>query len=121
MLHVLKSALKEDTNLKTLINERDKDLRKCRETKKEVNCSRYKRLRKQTESIYHRNLINENCLNPNKFRATIKYVFPSKSSNINPTLRPITNTKTNSNISRLLQQRRERPKENCVAKTRNYL
>ena len=121
MLHVLKKALKEDTNLKTLMDERDKDLRKCRETKKEVNCSRYKRLRKQTKSIYHRNLINENCLNPNKFWATIKHVFPSKSSNINPTLRPITNTKTNSNISRLLQERRERPKEKCVANTRNYL
>ena len=75
--------------IKRVMNDRDKALRKSRKTKSENDCSRYKRLRnrcnnmlKEAKSRYQRNLLNENSLKPDKFWKIIKEVFPSKCKRI---------------------------------------
>ena len=56
------------------MNERDQVLKKTRKTKSENDCSRYKTLTNQCNSLlkksrsqYNKNVIEENSLNPKKF------------------------------------------------------
>eukprot|EP00794_Sanderia_malayensis_P006428 gene6428-7159_t len=71
--------------IKSLMNTRDKILRKARNTKEESDWSLYERLKnscnnkiKQAKQKYHRDLLIENSRNPNKSWKCIKEIFPSK-------------------------------------------
>eukprot|EP00794_Sanderia_malayensis_P021363 gene21363-23443_t len=71
--------------IKSLMNTRDKILRKARNTKEESDWSLYKRLKnscnnkiKQAKQKYHKDLLIENSRNPNKFWKCIKEIFPTK-------------------------------------------
>ena len=70
---------------KTLMNSRDKILRKVRRTNKGCDRSCYKRLKnscnnkiKQAKQNHHKNLLLENCKNSKKFWKCIKDIFPTK-------------------------------------------
>lgn len=72
-------------DVKKLLNDRDKLLRKARRTKNENDWASYKRLRnlctnrvKRAKSHYYRSLLNENTANPRKFWSTIKTIFPTQ-------------------------------------------
>ena len=71
--------------MKTLMNSRDKILRKARKSKRECDWSSYRRLRnscnnkiKQAKQNYYKNLLLENCKKPQKFWKYIKDIFPIK-------------------------------------------
>ena len=68
------------------MNERDKCLRKCRNTTHEVDISSYKRKRnevntawRKAESTYFKNLLNENKKLPRVFWKTLKKIYLVKS------------------------------------------
>ena len=71
--------------IKTIMDTRDKILRKARKTNKECDWSNYKRLKnkcnnkvKQGKQKYHKDLLTENSRNPAKFWQCIKEIFPTK-------------------------------------------
>ena len=71
--------------VKTIMNTRDKILRKARKSNKECDWSMYKRLRnmcnnkvKQAKQKYHKDLLMENRKHPAKFWQCIKQIFPAK-------------------------------------------
>ena len=76
-----------NTEVKKLMNNRDKLLRKLRKTKVEVDISQYKRKRnevniaiRKVKSTYHKNTLKENSKNPRKFWKAIKSIYPTKAS-----------------------------------------
>ena len=73
------------SDVKVMMNERDKLLRKSRRTSSEVHISAYKRKRNEVnkaiqraKSIYNRNLLRENSNDPKKFWKTLKSIYPTK-------------------------------------------
>ena len=75
------------SDVKKLMNDRDKLLRKSRISKAELDISKYKRKRNKANiairtarSSYHQNLLKENSSNPNQFWKTIKPIYPAKAS-----------------------------------------
>ena len=73
-------------DLRQLMNQRDKALRKSRKTNFETDVRAYKDLRnqcnrqlKEAKRKYHQNLINDSRGNAKKFWDAIKKVFPSNS------------------------------------------
>eukprot|EP00795_Rhopilema_esculentum_P007243 gene7243-12925_t len=77
-----------NTEVKKLMNDRDKLLRKSRRTRAEVDISHYKRKRnevniaiRKAKSTYHKDLLRENSANPNKFWKAIKSIYPTKAAN----------------------------------------
>lgn len=74
-----------NSDLKQLMNNRDKLLRKFRKTHADNYWDEYKRLRNRctteiryAKARYHQNLLTENRHNPKKFWQTIKSIFPGK-------------------------------------------
>ena len=72
--------------VKKLMNERDKALRKSRRTKNDADISQFKLKRnavnsavRKAKSTYSKNLLNESSENPNKFWKAIKQIYPTKS------------------------------------------
>ena len=72
--------------IKKKLNERDKCLRKCRNTRSEVDISLYKRKRNEVhivlrnaKSAYFKNLLNENKKLPWEFWKTLKKIYLVKS------------------------------------------
>ena len=75
------------SNVKKLMNVRDKLLRKSRRTKAELDISKYKQKRnevniaiRKAKSSYHQSLLKENSANPNQFWKTIKSIYPTKAN-----------------------------------------
>ena len=75
------------TEIKKLMNRRDKLLRKCRKSKREEDWNAYKIWRnsctseiRKARSTYHQTLLTENEKNPKKFWQIIKSIFPGKKS-----------------------------------------
>ena len=73
------------SEIKKLMNNRDKMLRKFRKTNDNNHWDEYKRLRnsstaelRKAKSDYHQSLLTENRNNPRKFWQAIKSIFPSK-------------------------------------------
>ena len=67
------------------MNDRDSLLRKARKSKHKNDWTAYKRLRnfcinsvKRSKAKFHKNLVDENTLNPRKFWSVIKSIFPTK-------------------------------------------
>ena len=80
-------------DLKKIVDEKNRLLRKARKTKADEDWVTYKQARnrcngkiKEAKRKYHRNLIDENKLNPRKFWETIKSIFPSKSKSYVPNM-----------------------------------
>jgi hypothetical protein len=76
-----------DSDLRKLMIDRDRMLRKARKTKEERHWSLYKKLRNScnnklrfAKSSYQKDLLNQNAGNPKKFWSTIKSIFPNKSA-----------------------------------------
>ena len=74
-----------NTDVKKLMNDRDKLLLKSR--KAEVDISQYKRKRnevniaiRKAKSTYHKNILKESSKNPRKFWKAIKSIYPTKAS-----------------------------------------
>ena len=72
------------SNIKVLINDRDKVLRKARKTNREIDWSHYKSLRNRwtknirvAKSNYLKSLLNENANSPRKFWSIIKQIIPN--------------------------------------------
>ena len=83
-----KSAPWLNSDVKRLMNERDKLLRKSRRTKNQTEISAYKCMRnkvnaavRKARSVYHKNLLKENSRDPIKFWKTLKSIYPTKSNN----------------------------------------
>lgn len=81
-----------DDELKSIMNRRDQLLRKVRKTNSDDDWKNYKSLRnrcnnltKKAKGAYHRNVINENRLNPKNFWNSIKEIFPTKTGTRNST------------------------------------
>ena len=75
------------SDVKKLMNDRDKLLRKSRRTKDQLDISQYKRKRnevniaiRKARSSYHKNMLKENSGNPNKFWKSLKTIYPTKST-----------------------------------------
>ena len=74
------------SEVKVMMNEGDKLLRKSRRTNSEVHISAYKqkkemksiKLFKEQKSIYNRILLRENSKDPKKFWKTLKSIYPTK-------------------------------------------
>ena len=73
------------SEVKIMMNERDKLLRKSRRTTNEDHISAYNRKRNEVnkavqgaKSIYNRNLLRENSNGPKKFWKTLKSIYPTK-------------------------------------------
>ena len=80
------------SNVKCLMNERDKLLRKSRRSKLSSDIINYKQKHnavniaiRQAKSTYYKDLLKENAGNPNKFWKTVKLIYPTKSKKQNPT------------------------------------
>eukprot|EP00795_Rhopilema_esculentum_P009289 gene9289-16986_t len=76
-----------NSEVKRLMNERDKLLRKSRRTKNQTDISAYKCMRnkvntavRKAKSMYHKDLLKENSRDPNKFWKTLESIYPTKSS-----------------------------------------
>ena len=76
-----------NNEVKALMNDRDKLLRRSRRTRKESDISAYKRKRnevniavKRTKSDYHKKLLKENSKDPNKFWRTLKSIYSTKTN-----------------------------------------
>ena len=72
-------------DIKALMSERDKMLRKSRKTKNELDISSYKNLRNRVNimvrnavSTYNKNLLSENKSDPRKFWSVIKSIYKMK-------------------------------------------
>ena len=81
-----KPSLWVTSELKKKINELDKCLKICRNTKREVDISSYKRKRnevnlalRKAKSVYFKNLLNESKKLPREFWKTLKKICPVKS------------------------------------------
>ena len=92
--------------IKTLMNTRDKVLRKARKTNKECDWSSYKRVKnlcnnkvKQAKQKYQKDLLFENRNKPTKFWNCIKEMFPSKESVPIPVTTIIGNVKSTENAN----------------------
>ena len=79
-----------DDGLKSTMNRRDRLLRKARKTNKDEDWKAYKTLRntcnnltRKAKGTYHKNVINENRLNPKNFWNAIKEMFPTKAGTKN--------------------------------------
>lgn len=77
--------LNNDFIFKTIMDERDKLLRKSRRSKSNLDFLAYKRMRnevyianKRAKSSYYNNLLNENSQNPSKFWKVPKSIYPYK-------------------------------------------
>ena len=84
------------SELKKKMNKRDKCLRKCRNTKPEINISSYKRKRnevnialRKAKSAYFKNLLNENKKLPREFWKTLKKIYLVRSGDGGHTKTPI--------------------------------
>ena len=78
-----------NSEIKKLMNNRDKMLRKFRKTNDNNHWDEYKRLRnsctaklRNAKSDYHQSLLTENRNNPRKFWQEIKSIFPSNKSRV---------------------------------------
>ena len=78
------------TEIKELMNRRDKALRKARKTNSETDSAEYKSLKNRcnnkirvAKNRYQKDLLIENKNNPAKFWQTIKTIFPTAKSSIN--------------------------------------
>ena len=76
-----------NADLKKLMIDQDRMLRKARSTKEESHWSSYKKLRnscnnklRQAKSLYQKDLLNQNVGNPKNFWSTIKSIFPNKTT-----------------------------------------
>ena len=76
-----------DDELKRTMNRRDRILRKARSSWIDNDGKTYKTLRnlcnnmqKKAKATYHKNLLNQNKLNPKSFWRTVKDIFPTKAS-----------------------------------------
>ena len=74
-----------NNDVKSLMNARDKLLRKSRRTKANSESSQYKSKRnevnaavRKAKSTYYKNLLNENSTDANKFWKTLKSIYPTK-------------------------------------------
>ena len=72
-------------DIKKLMSDRDKLLRKAGRTKSQADWNSYKQMSnfgtnqvRRAKANYHQDLLNENCDNPRKFWAAIKSIFPTK-------------------------------------------
>ena len=77
-----------NSEVKNLMNERDKLLRKSRRTKDETDISAYKSKRnevniavRRAKSVYCKKLLKENSNDPNKFWKTLKSIYPTSTNN----------------------------------------
>lgn len=73
--------------IKQIMNERDKTLRKARKTNDKNNWESYKTLRnrcnimmRKTKATFTKDLLNEKSHNPKEFWRTVKEIFPTKTS-----------------------------------------
>jgi len=76
-----------NADVKKKMNNREQLLRKARKSKDSSDWQAYKRLRnectkdvKKAKSNFHKENLNENIMKPRKFWATIKSVFPGRST-----------------------------------------
>ena len=88
-------------DIKTLIQERDRQLKRARRTKSENDWSSYKQLRnrcnnmiKYAKTTHYKNLIHENTFKPEYFWKCIKEIYPLKSK-VSVTPQPNANEKLN--------------------------
>ena len=86
LLKKVKAAPWLTCEVKKLMNERDKALRKSRRTKNDADISQFKLKRnavnsvvRKAKSTYYKNLLNESCENPNESWKAIKRIYPTKS------------------------------------------
>ena len=93
-------------DLRLLMDQRDRALRKSRKTKTENDLRAYKNLRnecnkklKEAKRKYHRNLISESQGNAKQFWDAIKKVFPSNSNCKSPTKDKVEQVKTANMLS----------------------
>ena len=82
-----------NSDLRKLMIDRDRILRKFRKTKSEDDWNLYKKLRnlcnntmKYAKAEYRKDLLNENVTSPRKFWSTIKDIFPTKNNLQNPSI-----------------------------------
>lgn len=94
-----------DNNLKQKQNHRDRVLRKARKSGKQDDWNSYKKLRnncnnllKKTKAQYHKNILQENRMDPKGFWKSIKQIFPTKSRRDN-------NASNNENSNQTLADR----------------